>query len=227
MGRMRSKYSQFRSRHGKKSTSLALTGSTTAGTPATGSQVFSTAVFLDPSGRRWRTTRVVGIAALVGIVAALVYAAPKLWADPAQGGGVEGPPLSSKDTGLNAPVVGVGPLLRVLQVRVVDGKKVGFEAFTGARLVTLTGAAAATAGSARYVIQKFGYSATAHKTISMTFDDGPDPKVTPALLNVLSANKTPATFFVIGKSAAMYPQIVARMIREGHAVGNHTMTHPD
>jgi cellulose synthase/poly-beta-1,6-N-acetylglucosamine synthase-like glycosyltransferase/peptidoglycan/xylan/chitin deacetylase (PgdA/CDA1 family) len=184
-------------------------------------------VFLDPSGRRWRTTRVVGIAALVGIVAALVYAAPKMWADPAQGGGVVGPPLSSKDTRLNAPVVGVGPLLRVLQVRVVDGKKVGFEPFTGARLVTLTGADAAKAGSARYVIQKFGYSATAHKTISMTFDDGPDPKVTPALLNVLSANKTPATFFVIGKSAAMYPQIVARMIREGHAVGNHTMTHPD
>src|SRR5665811_2553432 len=47
------------------------------------------------------------------------------------------------------------------------------------------------------------------------------------LLNVLSANKAPATFFVIGKNAAANPAIVARMVREGFAVGNHTMTHPD
>ena len=163
----------------------------------------------------------------MGVTAAVVYAAPKMWADPAQNARVVGPPLSSKDTGLNAPEVGAGPLLRVLRVQEVNGQKVGFEPFTGERLVTLTGADAARAGSARYVIQKFGYSATAHKTISMTFDDGPDPIVTPALLNVLSANKTPATFFVIGQSAAKYPAIVARMVREGFAVGDHTLTHPD
>ena len=184
-------------------------------------------MFLDPSGRRWRTTRVVGVAALVGVVAALVYAAPTMWADPVQEGALVGPPLSMQDTGSKAPVVGVGPLLRVLRVRVVDGQKVGFEPFTGQRLVTLTGADAVKAGGSRYVIQEFGYSATATRTISMTFDDGPDPVVTPALLNVLSANKTPATFFVVGKNAAKYPEIVARMVREGHAVGVHTLTHPD
>src|ERR1019366_1727590 len=61
----------------------------------------------------------------------------------------------------------------------------------------------------------------------MTFADGPDAKVTPLLLNVLSADKAPATFFVIGKNAAANPAIVARMVREGFAVGNHTMTPPD
>gem|GEM_PF-5286320 len=109
----------------------------------------------------------------------------------------------------------------------VNGQKVGFEPFTGERLDTLTPADAAKAGNAPYIIQKFGYSATATKTLSMTFDDGPDPKITPELLNVLSANKAPATFFVTGKNAAQYPEIVARMVREGHAVGLHTVTHPD
>jgi len=169
----------------------------------------------------------IGIAALVAVTAAVVIVAPKMWADPVGQAKVLGPPLTSADTGLHAPVVGVGRLLRVLAVRVVDGKKVGFEPFTGQRLATFTGADATAAGSHRYVIQKFGYSATAHKTISMTFDDGPDAKVTPLLLNVLSANKAPATFFVIGKNAAANPAIVARMVREGFAVGNHTMTHPD
>jgi biofilm PGA synthesis N-glycosyltransferase PgaC len=184
-------------------------------------------VFLDPSGRRWRTTRIIGLCALVASVAAVVYMAPKMWADPTLNGQVVGRTLSSADTGLHAPVVGVGPLVRVLRVQKVDGQKVGFEPFTGARLVTLTGADAAAAGGARYVIQQFGYSSTATKTISMTFDDGPDPAVTPELLNVLSANKTPATFFVIGKEAATWPAIVAREVREGHAVGVHTLTHPD
>ena len=138
-----------------------------------------------------------------------------------------GPSLSIQDTGSKAPEVGVGPLLRVLRVRVVAGQKVGVEPFTGRQLTTLTGDDAAKAGDAPYVIQNFGYSATAKKTISLTFDDGPDVKATPALLNVLSANKTPATFFLVGKNVAKYPEIVARMVREGHAVGTHTLTHPD
>jgi len=172
-------------------------------------------------------TRVTGIAVLVGVMAGLVYMVPKMWAVPTLDGVELGQPLSMQDTGPKLPVVGVGPLVQVLQVREVNGQKVGFEPFTGDRLVTLTGADAAKAGGARYVIQEFGYSTAATKTLSMTFDDGPDPTVTPELLNVLSANKTPATFFVVGKEAAKYPEIVARMVREGHAVGVHTLTHPE
>jgi biofilm PGA synthesis N-glycosyltransferase PgaC len=161
------------------------------------------------------------------VAAALLYAVPRMWAAPTLDGRPAGKALSMADTGAHAPVIGEGPLLRVLRVRQVSGAKVGFEPFTGQRLVTLTGRDADKAGAAAYVIQKFGYSATATRTISMTFDDGPDGKVTPELLNVLSTNKVPATFFVIGKSAAKYPQLVQRMVREGHAVGVHTLTHPD
>jgi peptidoglycan-N-acetylglucosamine deacetylase len=172
-------------------------------------------------------TRVTGIAVLVGVMAGLVYMVPKMWAVPTLDGVALGQPLSMQNTGPKLPVVGVGPLVRVVRVREVNGQKVGFEPFTGDRLVTLTGADAAKAGGARYVIQEFGYSRAATKTLSMTFDDGPDPTVTPELLNVLGANKTPATFFVVGKEAAKYPEIVARMVREGHAVGVHTLTHPE
>jgi peptidoglycan-N-acetylglucosamine deacetylase len=184
-------------------------------------------VFLDPSGRRWRTTRVIGSAVLVAMMAGLFYLVPKMWADPARDGQLAGRALSMLDTGSRAPEVGAGPLIRVLKVRVVGGQKVGFEPFTGKAVVTLAGADAELAGKAPYVLQRFGYSVAAKKTISMTFDDGPDPKITPELLNVLSANKTPATFFVVGKSAAKNPAIVAREVREGHAVGVHTLTHPD
>jgi len=168
----------------------------------------------------------VGVGVLVVVVAGLGFLVPQMWAAPAQAV-VVGPALSMLDTGSKAPVVGVGPLRRVLRVGVVGGRKVGFEPFTGQRLVTFSGAESAEAGGSRYVIQEFGYSATATRTISMTFDDGPDPVVTTALLSVLSANKAPATFFVVGKNVAQNPEVVARMVREGHAVGVHTLTHPD
>jgi peptidoglycan-N-acetylglucosamine deacetylase len=184
-------------------------------------------VFLDPSGRRWRAARAVTLVVLSCMVALLAFVLPKMWAAPALDGRAPGKELSIADTGAKAPVIGKGPLLRVLRVDELAGQKVGFEPFTGERLVTLSGADARKAGSAPFVIQKFGYSATATRTISMTFDDGPDGKVTPELLNLLSANKVPATFFVIGKNAAKYPQLVQRMAREGHAVGVHTLTHPD
>jgi peptidoglycan-N-acetylglucosamine deacetylase len=184
-------------------------------------------VFLDPSGRRWRTARVIGVALLVLDIAGLAYAIPNMWESPALDGVVVSRELSIRDTGPRAPVVGSGPLVRVLEVRQVGTSKVGFEPFTGKGVGRLTRAEAAASGNARYVIQKYGYSATATRTLSMTFDDGPDPRVTPALLDVLSANKVPATFFVVGKYGAAHPAIVNRMVREGHAVGGHTLTHTD
>jgi peptidoglycan/xylan/chitin deacetylase (PgdA/CDA1 family) len=62
-------------------------------------------------------------------------------------------------------------------------------------------------------------------SICLTFDDGPDPLHTPRLLDVLKEQKIPATFFVIGQQAERYPEIVRRMIAEGHAVGNHSFSH--
>ena len=66
---------------------------------------------------------------------------------------------------------------------------------------------------------------TTQPYIAMTFDDGPHPQNTPRLLDMLRERNIKATFYVIGKSVNMYPEIVRRMVAEGHEVGNHTWTH--
>lgn len=62
--------------------------------------------------------------------------------------------------------------------------------------------------------------------IAMTFDDGPHPVLTPKLLDLLKAHGIKATFFLIGQNAAKYPDIVRRIVAEGHEIGNHTWSHP-
>jgi peptidoglycan-N-acetylglucosamine deacetylase len=62
--------------------------------------------------------------------------------------------------------------------------------------------------------------------IALTFDDGPDPRVTPRVLDLLDAAGMRATFFVIGRRARAHPEIVAEIVRRGHRVENHTDTHP-
>lgn len=61
--------------------------------------------------------------------------------------------------------------------------------------------------------------------VAITFDDGPHPQNTPRLLDILRARNVKATFYVIGRSVDLYPQIVRRTVAEGHEVGNHTHTH--
>ncbi len=61
--------------------------------------------------------------------------------------------------------------------------------------------------------------------IAMTFDDGPHPQNTPRLLDILRARNVKATFYVIGRSVDLYPQIVRRTVAEGHEMGNHSYTH--
>jgi len=62
--------------------------------------------------------------------------------------------------------------------------------------------------------------------IALTFDDGPHPDGTPAILDVLAAHGAPATFFVLGRSVARWPDLVRRIERAGHLVANHTYDHP-
>ena len=61
--------------------------------------------------------------------------------------------------------------------------------------------------------------------IAMTFDDGPHPQNTPRLLDMLRARNIKATFYVIGQSVDLYPQVVRRTVAEGHEIGNHSHTH--
>jgi peptidoglycan/xylan/chitin deacetylase (PgdA/CDA1 family) len=62
--------------------------------------------------------------------------------------------------------------------------------------------------------------------LAMTFDDGPHPQNTPRLLNMLKERNIKATFFVVGQLAKEYPDIIRRILADGHEIGNHTMTHP-
>ncbi len=63
--------------------------------------------------------------------------------------------------------------------------------------------------------------------IALTFDDGPDPRFTPQILDLLKEYNVKATFFVMGARANAYPELVKRMISEGHIIGNHTYWHPN
>ena len=61
----------------------------------------------------------------------------------------------------------------------------------------------------------------------MTFDDGPDPKWTPKVLDILKAENVKAAFFIVGVNAEEYPDLVRRIVEEGHEIGNHTYYHPN
>ncbi len=76
-----------------------------------------------------------------------------------------------------------------------------------------------------WVVQRFGSSDPGK--VAITFDDGPDPRYTNAILDTLASRHAKATFFVVGRQADEYPGILSREIREGHEIGNHTYTHPN
>jgi peptidoglycan/xylan/chitin deacetylase (PgdA/CDA1 family) len=61
--------------------------------------------------------------------------------------------------------------------------------------------------------------------VALTFDDGPDPVYTPPMLDLLAAHGIKASFFLIGEKAEKYPELVRRMVSEGHAIGGHTWSH--
>jgi len=65
------------------------------------------------------------------------------------------------------------------------------------------------------------------KTVALTFDDGPDPAWTPAILDVLKRHGVKATFFMIGEQVVAYPELARRVYAEGHEIGNHSYTHPN
>ena len=63
--------------------------------------------------------------------------------------------------------------------------------------------------------------------VALTFDDGPDPEWTPKILDILKAAKIKAAFFLVGVNAERYPNLVRRIVDEGHEIGNHTYYHPN
>ena len=74
-----------------------------------------------------------------------------------------------------------------------------------------------------YDIDQIG---AAKKKIALSFDDGPDRRWTPKILDILKEKKVPGIFFVIGDQANRAPDLLKREYNEGHEIGNHTWTHP-
>ncbi|MGI8469340.1 MAG: glycosyltransferase [Pyrinomonadaceae bacterium] len=75
-----------------------------------------------------------------------------------------------------------------------------------------------------YVMQRTGDKVG---KIALTFDDGPDPTWTPKILDILKQENVKGTFFVIGENGQANPELVKRIVNEGHEIGNHTFTHPN
>ncbi len=75
-----------------------------------------------------------------------------------------------------------------------------------------------------YIITRTGWRPG---LVALTFDDGPDGRWTPEILDILKQKQVPATFFIVGENALTERGLLERMIREGHEVGSHTYTHPN
>jgi cellulose synthase/poly-beta-1,6-N-acetylglucosamine synthase-like glycosyltransferase/peptidoglycan/xylan/chitin deacetylase (PgdA/CDA1 family)/spore germination protein YaaH len=71
------------------------------------------------------------------------------------------------------------------------------------------------------------YGKPKKKEIVLTFDDGPDPKYTPQILDILDKNHIKGAFFIVGENAELHPELIDRMFKEGHEIGSHTFTHPN
>ena len=65
-----------------------------------------------------------------------------------------------------------------------------------------------------------------HKLLALTFDDGPDERITSQILDALAEHGARATFFVLGRQAKTHPELLQRIVAEGHALGNHSYSHP-
>ncbi|MFO7598881.1 MAG: polysaccharide deacetylase family protein [Candidatus Desulfacyla sp.] len=63
------------------------------------------------------------------------------------------------------------------------------------------------------------------RAVAITFDDGPDPRSTPALLQLLSKNRIQGTFFVTGQKASRHPELIRDILSLGHSIGNHSYSH--
>lgn len=79
---------------------------------------------------------------------------------------------------------------------------------------------------ARRVMGTITHVSTQDTVAALTFDDGPHPESTPRLLDILKKHQARATFFMVGEAAQRHPDLVQRVARAGHTIGNHSWDHP-
>ena len=190
-------------------------------------------VFFDTSGTRWYRILNGLLAAVLSIVLILCAVLPAATAPlrPGQLNQAPGYPrqlLAQQDI-RDIPRVGYEQgneiFHRIDLVERRDGIDYLTDPFSNEVHREATAEEAAAIGDRPYAVEAYGLPPD--HTLMLTFDDGPDPTFTPQILDLLSREGVPATFFVIGEQVVENPDIFRRMVREGHMVGNHTMSHID
>ncbi len=91
-------------------------------------------------------------------------------------------------------------------------------------LIVLTGAAPFLV-RVSYFLPVVSRGRSGRREVALTFDDGPDPAVTPGLLDLLDRYSMPAAFFVVGEKAEGYPDIISDILERGHEIGSHSWSH--
>lgn len=200
-----------------------------SGSGRTGSTA-ATPVFFDSSGKRWRRILAGLVLVLLLLTGSLAWVVPQALAPTstqAQNQDIEyAQELLASGDEEDIPVLGDEDgyaFSRIGLIEEADGQKVLTDPFSDDVFRVLTDDEIATVGDSPYALEHFG--APADGQLVLTFDDGPDAEYTTEILNVLSEEGVPATFFTIGTSVAENPDVFQRIIKEGHSVGNHTMTH--
>ena len=185
-------------------------------------------VFVDPTGARWkwfiRTTALLAI--VVGIAATLLTPAQfaPIWTvTQNQNTSFIAQTIDKNNAKTLPPIIGSGILTRIDRVEHVAGKTFLADPFSSHIYREPTTDELQAIGKSDVVLEHF--ASLGDHQLALTFDDGPDPRDTPPILDILSREHAQATFFVIGENAIRNPALVERIVREGHALGNHTLTH--
>jgi len=125
----------------------------------------------------------------------------------------------------NIAVIGSGPLVRLAEVDQTSSGSYLVDPFSEDVVKKLNEKEIQFIDGDTYALQRYGEAG--EKRLFLTFDDGPDHTYTPELLDVLSSESVPSSFFVTGANVARFPEIARRVVHEGHSIGNHTFSHVD
>ena len=200
-------------------------------------------VFYDHRGRRWKTLRFSILTILVAAALFLYVTVPKVLSQvpvtplkvaPTPGdakisdsaSGMSPGEIDSIVSRTNTPVIGDGPLIRVVHVQTVNNTTYAVPVYAATGAQALTVSDRTVVGNHEFALQRYGRSSVKSE-LALTFDDGPDATWTPQVLDVLAKNHVQATFFDVGANVTKNPSIAAREVKEGHVVGNHTYDHID
>lgn len=200
-------------------------------------------VFYDKSGMRWKRIQITVFLSLVAIATAAALLLPSVLNNVAvqkypqlndthtepipaiQPSNMLPVALAYSTDQQEIPVIGEGPLLRVVTYRQTEKGAYLFDVYTGKATKYVSDAEQNAVRDQQFVIERYGK--IFGKQMVLTFDDGPDPKFTPPILDLLAQEKIPSSFFALGASITKYPHLSQRVISEGHVLANHTFTHAD